>query len=103
MIATPFIYQSSIKVELPQGSSPGETSKDIIITIDAQGDVFLENRKIDLDALKYKMMEMVRSKTESLVIVNGDKNVKYDSVIQVMDVLTRSGVKNPGLGIELKK
>jgi biopolymer transport protein ExbD len=103
MIATPFIYQSSIKVELPQGSSSGEISKDIIITIDAQGDVFLENRKIALDALKYKMMEMVKSKADSLVIVNGDKNVKYDSVIQVMDVLTRSGVKNPGLGIELKR
>jgi biopolymer transport protein ExbD len=103
MIATPFIYQSSIKVELPQGSSSGEISKDIIITIDAQGDVFLENRKIALDALKYKMMEMVTSKSDSLVIVNGDKNGKYDSVIQVMDVLTRSGVKNPGLGIELKR
>jgi biopolymer transport protein ExbD len=103
MIATPFIYQSSIKVELPQGSSSEEISKDIIITIDAQGDVFLENRKIDLDALKSKMVEMVRSKADSLVIVNGDKNVKYNSVIQVMDVLTRSGVKNPGLGIELKR
>jgi biopolymer transport protein ExbD len=49
------------------------------------------------------MMEMVTSKSDSLVIVNGDKNGKYDSVIQVMDVLTRSGVKNPGLGIELKR
>jgi biopolymer transport protein ExbD len=46
---------------------------------------------------------MVKSKPDTSVIINGDKNVKYDSVIQVMDVLTRSGVKNPGLGIELKK
>jgi biopolymer transport protein ExbD len=46
---------------------------------------------------------MVRNKPETSVIVNGDKNVKYDAVIQVMDVLTQSGVKNPGLGIELKK
>ncbi|HUL19931.1 MAG TPA: biopolymer transporter ExbD [Thermodesulfobacteriota bacterium] len=103
MIATPFIYQSSVKVELPQGSSSGETSKDIIVTIDAQGEVFLDNRRIDLDALKYKMTEVVKSKADSMVIVNGDKNVKYDSVIKVMDVLTRSGVKNPGLGIELKR
>ena len=103
MIATPFIYRSSMKVELPQGSSSAETPKDIIITIDARGEVFLENRKIDLDALKSKMMEIVKSEAHSMVIVNGDKNVRYDSVIQVMDVLTRSGVKNPGLGIELKR
>ena len=103
MIATPFIYQSSVKVQLPQASKSEETSRDIIITINAQGDVFLDDAKVDLDTLKYKLMAMMRSKPETSIIVNGDKNVRYDSVIQVMDVLTRSGVKNPGLGIELKK
>jgi biopolymer transport protein TolR len=103
MIATPFLYQSGIKVQLPQGSTSEEISKDIIITIDARGDVFLEDTRLDLDTLKYKIMAAVRSKADTLVIVNGDKNVKYDLVIQVMDVLTQSGVKNPGLGIELKR
>ena len=103
MIATPFIYQSSMKVQLPRASKSEETSRDIIITINAQGDVFLEDAKVDLDKLKYKLMAMMRRKSDASVIVNGDKNVRYDSVIQVMDILTRSGVKNPGLGIELKK
>jgi len=103
MIATPFIYQSSMKVQLPQASKSEEASRDIIININAQGDVFLEDVKVDLGALKYRLSAMVRSKPDTSVIINGDKNVKYDSVIQVMDVLTRSGVKNPGLGIELKK
>jgi len=103
MIATPFIYQSSLKVELPQGSSSDRTSKDIIVTVNAQGEVFLEDTKLDLGTLKDKIMAMVRTKADIFVIVNGDRNVKYDSVIQVMDVLTQSGVKNPGLGIELKR
>jgi biopolymer transport protein ExbD len=103
MIATPFIYQSSMKIQLPQGSSSEETSRDIIITINAQGDVFLEDTKIELDTLRYKVMAMVRNKADAFVIVNGDKNVRYDSVMQVMDVLTQSGVKNPGLGIEIKR
>src|SRR4030042_2602188 len=96
MIATPFIYQSSMKVQLPQSSTSEETSRDIIITINAQGDVFLEEARVDLDTLKYKLEAMMRSKSDASVIVNGDKNVRYDSVIQVMDVLTRSGVRNPG-------
>ena len=103
MIATPFIYQSSMKVQLPQASKSEETSRDIIININARGEVFLEDKRLDLDTLKYKLRAMVRSKPDASVIINGDKNVKYDSVIQVMDVLTRSGVKNPGLGIELKR
>jgi biopolymer transport protein ExbD len=103
MIATPFIYQSSMKVQLPRASTSEETSRDVIITINAQGDVFLEDKKMDLDILKYRLTAMVKSKPDTSVIINGDKDAKYDSVIQVMDVLTRSGVKNPGLGIELKK
>ena len=54
MIATPFIYQSSMRVQLPQASKSEETSRDIIITINAQGDIFLEDAKVDLDTLKYK-------------------------------------------------
>ena len=103
MIATPFIYQSSMKVQLPQASKSEEASRDVIITINAQGEVFLEDKRLDLDTLKYRLTAMVRSKPDTSVIINGDKNAKYDSVMQVMDVLTRSGVKNPGLGIEPKK
>ncbi len=103
MIATPFIYQSSMRVQLPQASKTEETSRDIIITINAHGDIFLEEARVDLETLKYKIMAMMRRKSNASVLINGDKNVRYNSVIQVMDVLTQSGVKNPGLGIELKK
>ena len=103
MIATPFIYQSSLKVQLPKASASQEMSRDIIVFINAQGDIFMDDKKIDLDTLRFKLTAMVRTKPETSVIINGDKNVKYDSVMQVMDILTRSGVKNPGLGVELKK
>ena len=103
MIATPFIYQSSMKVQLPQATKSAETSRDVIITINAEGEVFFNDARIDLYALKDKLKAMVENNPDVSVIINGDKNVRYDYVIQVMDVLTQSGVKNPGLGIELKR
>jgi biopolymer transport protein ExbD len=103
MIATPFIYQSSVKVQLPKASKSEESSRDILININAQGEVFLDDTKLDLETLKHKMTARVKNKPDASVIINGDKNVRYDAVIQVMDVLNQSGVKNPGLGIELKK
>jgi len=103
MIATPFIYQSSMNVELPQASTSEETTRDVIVTINAKGEVFLDNKKMDLNTLKIRLSAALRSKPDTSVIINGDKNVRYDAVVQVMDVLTRAGVKNPGLGIELKK
>jgi biopolymer transport protein ExbD len=103
MIATPFIYQSSTKVQLPQASASEETSKDLVVTINAQGEIFVDEAKTDLDSLKYKLMAKVRGKPNLSVIINGDKNVKYDSVIKVVDILNQSGIKHTALGIELKK
>jgi len=102
MIATPFIYQSSMNVQLPQASKSEETTRDMIVTINSRGDVYLDNTKMDLNTLRTKLAAAVRSKPNASVIINGDRNVRYDSVIQVMDVLTRAGVKNPALGIESK-
>jgi len=103
MIATPFIYQSSMKVQLPQATKSAETSRDVIITINAEGEIFFEDARIDLDVLKDKLKALTQNNPDLSVIINGDKNARYDAVIQVMDILTQVGVKNPGLGIELKK
>jgi biopolymer transport protein TolR len=103
MIATPFIYQSSMMVELPQASMPEEKAQDIVITISAQGDVYLDDEKVDLDTLQRRVTTMVENEPGLSVIVNGDKNVRYNAVIQVMDALKQSGVSNPGLGIELRR
>ena len=103
MIATPFIYQSSMNVQLPQASKSEETTRDMIVTINPRGEIFLDDNRVDLGTLKTKLSAAVRRKPNSSVIINGDKNVRYDSVIQVMDVLTQAGVKNPALGIELKR
>lgn len=103
MIATPFIYQSSMKVQLPKGSKSEENPRDIIVTINSKGDIFLDDVKLDLNTLKHELSTIVKGKPDASVIINGDKEVKYNLVMQVMEVLTQSGVKNPGLGIELKR
>jgi biopolymer transport protein ExbD len=103
MIATPFIYQSSTKVQLPKASASEETTKDTVVTINAQGEFFLDDKKIDLVGLRTNLRARARMKPDLSVIVNGDKDVKYDSVIRVIDVLNQSGIRNTGLGIELKR
>ncbi|OGP94456.1 MAG: hypothetical protein A2Z19_00410 [Deltaproteobacteria bacterium RBG_16_54_18] len=103
MIATPFIYQASMDVQLPQTSSSQESTRDIIVTINVNGEVFLNNTQVDLTILKEKLRAAVQGKPDTSVIVNGDRNARYDAVIQVLDVLTQAGVRNPRLGIELKR
>ena len=103
MVATPALYESSLKVELPQGTTTDDTRKDVVVTIDAAGGIYIGDRRVDLINLGKAVKEMIASGQEPQVIVNGDRNVKYDAVIEVMDTLARSGVKNPGLGVDIKR
>ena len=104
MVATPALYESNLKVELPQGTTTTEDAvRDVVVTIDADGGIYLDVRRVNLDELCEAMLQMTALGEESRVIVNGDRNVKYDAVMEVMDALARAGVKSPGLGIELKR
>ena len=103
MMVTPALYESSLKVELPQGTTVEDTRKDVVVTIDAEGGIYLDDRRVDLENLLKAVKEMIASGQEPQVIVNGDRNVKYDAVIEVMDVLAQAGVKNPGLGIDIRR
>ena len=86
MVATPALYESNLKVELPQGSAASEdTVRDVVVTIDAEGGIYLDVQRVSLEDLGKAMREMTASEEETRVIVNGDRNVKYDSVIEVMD------------------
>ena len=60
-------------------------------------------RRVTMENLGKEMQEIIGSGDETRVIVNGDRNVKHDAVIDVMDALARFGVKSLGLGIELKQ
>ncbi len=39
--------------------------------------------------------------TDSAVVISADKNIKYESVVKVMDTLKRAGVQRVGLSVQL--
>jgi len=109
MVTTPLIYRSSIKIALPQVSDnqqPLET-KDINIMVSATGEVYLENQKYNLkfdrDLLRFKMRGLAKSYKNSAVIINGDRSVKYDYVVQVIDAASKAGIKHLVLATEFKR
>ena len=104
MVATPVLYESNLKVELPHGTTAAnDTARDVVVTINAEGEIYLDDRLVSLEELGSAILEIIALDEATRVVVNGDRNVKYDVVINVMDALARAGVRSPGLGIELQR
>ena len=104
MITTPLFVQSAIKVKLPSASSSEtESGKNLMILIGSDGHVTLNSKGISLDELKSELEARTTHNPDAVVVVNADKQVRYEHVIQVLDITKQSGVKRLALGVELLK
>jgi biopolymer transport protein TolR len=107
MVATPFIYQSSVKIALPKAKSIEQPPLEVTVSINANGDAYLDNKqyslRLDLDLLKFKLTSLIKNKKGSTLLIRGDKSVQYDFIMRVVDLATQIGVEHVVLLTELKQ
>ena len=104
MVATPLLIQSGLKVTLPRtATADAGAEKTIMITIDQAGSVYLEKDQVQIADLKARLLSVVGARPSSPVIIMGDKDVKYDTVVRVLETVKSAGVSRVSLGVEVKK
>lgn len=79
--------EQGISIRLPQGKSDVLPKKANVVTVDAEGKVFLNNRVIGLEDLERTLGEMAAEQPDVSVLVRGDERLEYGKVIQVMKIL----------------
>ena len=104
MVTAPMITPSVI--DLP---SVGKAAKqpDQVIQIVVQKDGSLEmvndakTSKINFDNLANTIQLAQTGQASSAVVISADRNVKYETVVKVMDTLQRAGIQRVGLSVQL--
>jgi len=96
MIATPIIFQASIKVDLPQASSavPLKETKQIYITLTDSGVVYFDKMPITKKELKLKVIAARQANALLSVVLRADKMTKFKDVVSILDILNELGIKN---------
>ena len=104
MVSTPLLLQPSIKIKLPKaGSTEAGSGRNVTIMINAAGQVYLKNREIELESLKAELSAQAASDPDVAVVINADKQVVYDKIVQVLDISKQAGVRKLALAIEYQK
>ena len=103
MITAPLLMQG-VKVELPKANStPMETKENepFIISIKADGTFWIDEKgtnKIEtLTTIKSQVSKVLRQSPETPILVWGDGQVAYASVVELMSELQRAGAPSVGL------
>jgi len=105
MVTAPMLTQG-VKVDLPQTSSdPIQADKDveaIIVSVDSNGAYYVEvgDRGSDpmaLEELQSEVAKILSQRSNSEVLVRGDEQVRYGTVVRLMSALQMAGAANIGL------
>lgn len=105
MITTSLINQSTIKVNLPAASSskPIANVNMINITVSDKNQVFLNNVPVTKKQLRDKVGLIHKNNPDVEVILLSDKQVKFQDLVSVLDVLDELGVRNLNIATQVEQ
>jgi biopolymer transport protein ExbD len=96
-------YQQSereLAIALPEAEAAGPIStmlREIIINVDARGDIIVGGQTLSLDELRTLVADAVRVNPDQKVSVRGDKDLPYGVIARVLDVCKGAGAQQPFL------
>ena len=104
MVTAPLITPSVI--DLPSVGKAAKQPDQVIQLIIDKEDAIEMKIKDKSSTLRFKDLASAvknaqSAASNSAVVISADKNIKYESVVKVMDTLQRAGVQRVGLSVQL--
>jgi biopolymer transport protein ExbD len=81
----------------PQSVPANQTSNQIVLEVLPGGVYSINTEKVDKARLGPRLKEIYDPRPEKIIFVKGDPGVKYQDVIEAIDIARGSGVKVVGL------
>ncbi|MBF0532512.1 MAG: biopolymer transporter ExbD [Candidatus Omnitrophica bacterium] len=106
MVSTPLIYQTNIKVKLPEvksGSAQRGPADEVDLTITSENVIYLNKDVVTRKELKAKLADLQKNKPELNVVLRVDRLVYFKDLVEILDMMTElkitrfdiSAVKRP--------
>ena len=87
-----------IPVKLP--AATGEklpVSATVVLTLNKKGEVFLSGRQANPIFLSVDLQSLKRADPDLKVIIQADKEVSYEAVVSLLDIVRQAGISAVGL------
>ena len=92
MVTAPLLTVG-VQVDLPETSADTlpEENEPLTLTINAKGEIFIQESKVDFDNVIAKILAVSKNRTDTRIYVRGDKAINYGRVLEIMGLLSGSG------------
>lgn len=104
MVTAPLLTVA-VPLDLPktQARSLNQDKDPLVISIDAAGKVYLQEKMIPLEDLVPKLKAITNTNADARIFVRGDKSLTYGRIMEVMGTISAAGFNKVALVADLPK
>ncbi|MBQ7908125.1 MAG: biopolymer transporter ExbD [Elusimicrobiaceae bacterium] len=101
MVMSPMLVQMQMNVDLPKSNAVNTTAEDDVIRIEVQknGSIRIDNRSYTLANLEKELVLRMGKANKKTIMVEADKNVPIQTVVDVFDIAKKLGAAKLGIGV----
>jgi biopolymer transport protein ExbD len=98
------VLHRGIKVDLPQAQSAPVHQEDYLsIAVTTDGEIYLDQARVTLEELGVQLRQRKWAQPDLKVFIGGDREARYEQVIQVMDLVRQVGISEVALETKWKE
>ena len=101
VVTTSFVKESGVEVNRPNANTAQQQeSANILIAIRPNGEIWIDNRAVDVRAVRANVERLRAEFPESDVVIQGDKQAQIGLLVRVMDQVRLAGITNVAIAAE---
>jgi len=95
VVTTSFVKESGIEVNRPSAQTAEQRDLgNILIAISPNGEIWIDQRAVDIRAVRAVVERLVAENPEGGVIIQGDREAQIGLLVKVMDQVRKAGIEN---------
>ncbi|HAM42305.1 MULTISPECIES: ExbD/TolR family protein [Candidatus Avelusimicrobium] len=101
MVMSPMLVQMQLTVDLPKSKAINTQAEDDVIRIEVtrDGTITVMNKKLTLKNLERELILRLGKANKKTILVQADKDVPIQQVVDVFDVAKKLGAAKLGIGV----
>jgi len=99
---TTMVKRSGLAVALPTTQSGKQVNEKTTLTVDSNGALYWNKEPLPKEQLKIQLEAFKESQPESNLIIRGDRNTPFSSVVEILDVAESIQLKRVTIETERK-
>ena len=104
MVMSPLLVQMQLTVDLPKSNEINTQEDDDVIRIEIQknGTITVLNKAVSMQNLERELILRLGKANKKTILVEADKNVPIQQVVDVFDIAKKLGAARLGIGVLAK-